>query len=80
MAFALQEASRVLTAAEKEAQRQRIKEEKKSLIDASEERKNHMQEMEMLRRENEKLSDLEQVCLRLLSAGQSPNARSASNF
>ena len=78
MAFALQEASRVLTAAEKEAQRQRIKEEKKSLIDASEERKNHMQEMEMLRRENEKLSDLEQVCL--LSAGQSPNARSASNF
>jgi len=53
-------ASRVLTAAEREEQYQLYKLEKQKLLDATEERKNFMQQMERQRRKNEKLSDIEQ--------------------
>ena len=56
-----QYASRVLTAAEREEQYRLYKLEKQLLLDATEERKNFMQQMERQRRKNEKLSDIEQV-------------------
>lgn len=39
-----------------------MKEDKKDLQDAAMERKDFMQQMELKRKQNEKLSDLEQVC------------------
>ena len=56
-----QYASRVLSAAEREEQYRLYKLEKQKLLDATEERKNFMQQMERQRRKNEKLSDIEQV-------------------
>ena len=54
----------MLTAAEREERYRRYKEEKQTLLDAVEDRKNFMQEMERQRKENEKLSEIEQVCIK----------------
>ncbi|XP_074652941.1 cilia- and flagella-associated protein 45-like isoform X2 [Tubulanus polymorphus] len=51
---------RVLTKEEREAQAERIKKEKESLQDACSERKNQMKILDINRRENEPLNDLEE--------------------
>ncbi|XP_073465720.1 cilia- and flagella-associated protein 45 isoform X1 [Aquarana catesbeiana] len=56
----IKSASRVLTKAEREMAVQAYKEEKEAAIEAVNERKNYMKQKEMLRRKNEKLSDLEE--------------------
>ena len=57
----LQSASHVPTQAEREAAIEEMKQRKEALQNASEERKNFMQTMELKRKENAKPSDLEQV-------------------
>ncbi|KAG8560231.1 hypothetical protein GDO81_014851 [Engystomops pustulosus] len=56
----IKERARVLTKEERERAVQAVKEEKEGAIDAANERKNYMKQKEMLRRKNEKLSDLEE--------------------
>ncbi|XP_066465175.1 cilia- and flagella-associated protein 45 [Eleutherodactylus coqui] len=52
--------ARVLTKEEQEKKMQALKEEKEAAIEAASERKNFMKQKEMLRKKNEKLSDLEE--------------------
>lgn len=52
--------SRVMTKAEREAERERIKQEKEDAQDACTERKNFMNMMELTRKKNEPLNDLEE--------------------
>lgn len=59
--FLAQSASHVPTQAEREAAIEEMKQKKEALQNASEERKNFMQTMELKRKENAKPSDLEQV-------------------
>ena len=56
-----QAASTVLSLAEREAMLEEAKRKKEELLQECEQRKNYMQTMEMNRKDNEKLSDLEQV-------------------
>lgn len=56
----IRNASRVLTKAEKESLEGKMKEDKTQLQDAAIKRKDFMQQMEVKRKQNEKLSDLEQ--------------------
>ena len=51
----------MLTAAEREEQIRMYNQQKQRLLDAGEERKNFMQQMERQRKQNEKLSEIEQV-------------------
>ena len=57
----IQRSSKVLTGTEKERLQVSMKAEKAKIQQESEERKNFMQQMELKRQHNEKLSDLEQV-------------------
>ncbi|KAG9480757.1 hypothetical protein GDO78_010168, partial [Eleutherodactylus coqui] len=52
--------ARLLTKEEQEKKMQALKEEKEAAIEAASERKNFMKQKEMLRKKNEKLSDLEE--------------------
>ncbi|XP_065056282.1 cilia- and flagella-associated protein 45-like [Rhopilema esculentum] len=56
----IKNASKVLTAAEREEQIRMYNQQKQRLLDAGEERKNFMQQMERQRKQNEKLSEIEQ--------------------
>ncbi|XP_072284597.1 cilia- and flagella-associated protein 45 [Pyxicephalus adspersus] len=56
----IKSAARVPTKEEREMAAQALKEEKEATIEAVNERKNYMKQKEMLRKKNEKLSDLEQ--------------------
>ncbi|CAI9535191.1 unnamed protein product, partial [Staurois parvus] len=56
----IKSSSQVLTKAEREVAVQAFKEQKEAAIEAVNERKNYMKQKEMLRRKNEKLSDLEE--------------------
>ena len=59
--YVLQSAARVLNKEEQLKVVEEAKKRKAELMNACEERKNFMQTMELNRKENEKLSDLEQV-------------------
>ncbi|KAM5129884.1 cilia- and flagella-associated protein 45 [Mantella aurantiaca] len=56
----IRSSARVVTKEEREVAVQAFKEEKEAAIEAVNERKNYMKQKEMLRRKNEKLSDLEE--------------------
>lgn len=58
--YRITNASAVLTKAQREAQYQQFKQEKQQQLDAGEERKNFMHQMERQRQNNEKLSEIEQ--------------------
>lgn len=54
------QSSRVMSKEEKEAERERIKHDKDRTMDAAEERKNQMKQLDMTRNKNAKLNDLEE--------------------
>ncbi|XP_073423073.1 cilia- and flagella-associated protein 45 [Dendrobates tinctorius] len=56
----IKDRARVLTKVEREKAMQTMKEEKEAAIDAANDRKNFMKQKEMLRKKNEKLSELEE--------------------